>query len=510
MAEFDLAKLMHGVSKTDTGKQQIRYIPLELIDPDPNNFYSLDGLEELAGSIEMLGLQQPILVRPVQNGRYVVISGHRRREALRLIAEGGSKQFADGVPCVVDAGKASEALQELKLIMANANTRKMSSADQNKQAERIEDLLRQLVDEGYEFPGRLRDWVSKLSGMSRTKLARMKVIREKLDGSLLREYKKGKMNESVAYELAQRPAEMQRRICDAYMVHNKELSWMQASFVAEYVKLSNSLETRKCPVKAGCRCTNQERILDKAFDETYSYKPCKYDHCCNDCSEYLRCRSRCPLLDEKAKAERARQREATKDQKAAEKAKSDAAVSAIQQVWRRFGQALQREGVTDAQLRKQLKTGQGSYNEYETYVEKEKAESLLDGSCTEIKPNEPMPFHYGFKADDYRKLCTIADALHVSLDYLFLRDDVPDRREFSVSESDTTPAPEIGWRTGKPPAEGRYLCNVKIGKGGFREMACVLRDGKWYAGFDANLPIYGPVLTWFPLPPEYKIDDEII
>ena len=34
MAEFDLAKLMHGVSKTDTGKQQIRYIPLELIDPD--------------------------------------------------------------------------------------------------------------------------------------------------------------------------------------------------------------------------------------------------------------------------------------------------------------------------------------------------------------------------------------------------------------------------------------------------------------------------------------------
>ena len=87
MAEFDLAKLMKDVSKVDTGKQQIRYIPLDLIDPDPDNFYSLDGLEELAGSIEMLGLQQPILVRPVQGGRYMVISGHRRREALRLIAE---------------------------------------------------------------------------------------------------------------------------------------------------------------------------------------------------------------------------------------------------------------------------------------------------------------------------------------------------------------------------------------------------------------------------------------
>ena len=47
MAEFDLAKLMKDVSKMDTGRQQIRYIPLDLIDPDPANFYSLDGLEEL-------------------------------------------------------------------------------------------------------------------------------------------------------------------------------------------------------------------------------------------------------------------------------------------------------------------------------------------------------------------------------------------------------------------------------------------------------------------------------
>ena len=69
MPEFDLAKLMQDVSKTDTGKQQIQYIPLELIDPDEANFYSLDGLNELAGSIEMLGLQQPLLVRPAQGGR---------------------------------------------------------------------------------------------------------------------------------------------------------------------------------------------------------------------------------------------------------------------------------------------------------------------------------------------------------------------------------------------------------------------------------------------------------
>ena len=162
---FDLSEVLKDVSRPDTDKQQIRYIPIELIDPDPDNFYSLDGLEELAGSIEMLGLQQPLLVRPAPEGRFTVISGHRRRAAILLIRDGGSEQFADGVPCIVDYSAASDALRELKLIMANADTRKMTSADQNTQAERIEDLLRQLEDEGFQFPGRLRDWVSKLSGM---------------------------------------------------------------------------------------------------------------------------------------------------------------------------------------------------------------------------------------------------------------------------------------------------------------------------------------------------------
>ena len=505
VAEFDLSKLMKDVSKSDTNKQQIRYIPLDLIDPDPANFYSLDGLEELAGSIEMLGLQQPLLVRPIQGGRFMVISGHRRREALLRIAKDGSQQFADGVPCIVDAGEASEALRELKLIMANADTRKMSSADQNKQAERIEDLLRQLVDEGYVFPGRLRDWVSKLSGMSRTKLARMKVIREKLDEGLMKAYyAKGLMNEAVAYELAQRPAEMQRRICDIYLAHHRNIEYMQARFVTEYVDLLKSLNERKCPIKAGSRCMNQGRILEKAFDGSYSFRPCERGHCCAECDSYVHCKNRCPLLDDKAKAERAKQREASKEERAAVKAKEAAAVRSIEGVWARFGQALQREGITDEQLRKDLKTGQSTWNEYETYVGSEKAAALLGSSCTDVKPNDPMPFSYGFKADDYRRLCTVADALYVSLDYLFLRDDVPDRREASVSETDT----KVAWRTGKPSDEGRYYCRVKIGAGRIREMACILRRGKWYAAFDVNVPIVGPVLGWWPLPAEKAQIDE--
>lgn len=61
---FDLADVLKGVPNLGTSKKQLEYIKRELIDPDPNNFYSLTGIEELAANIQLCGLQQPILVRP--------------------------------------------------------------------------------------------------------------------------------------------------------------------------------------------------------------------------------------------------------------------------------------------------------------------------------------------------------------------------------------------------------------------------------------------------------------
>ena len=213
---FDLSALIKSVPDLGTDRQQIEYIPIEKIDPDPENFYSLDGLNELAGSIEMLGLQQALLLRPGENGHYTLISGHRRRAAILMIRDGGSDQFKDGVPCVVDRRNASKALWKFQLLMANKDTRKMTSADENRQAEELENVLRELEDAGYEFPGRLRDWVSELSGMSRSKLNRLKVIREKLAPEIkTKYYDTGKLNENTAYTLAKMEPELQLKLFKA-------------------------------------------------------------------------------------------------------------------------------------------------------------------------------------------------------------------------------------------------------------------------------------------------------
>ncbi len=63
-------------------------VPISLIDPNPaqpRTSIRPEALEQLARSIQESGIVQPILVRPVANGRYQIIAGERRfRAAERL------------------------------------------------------------------------------------------------------------------------------------------------------------------------------------------------------------------------------------------------------------------------------------------------------------------------------------------------------------------------------------------------------------------------------------------
>ncbi len=63
-------------------------VPISLIDPNPaqpRTSIRPEALEQLSRSIQESGIVQPILVRPVANGRYQIIAGERRfRAAERL------------------------------------------------------------------------------------------------------------------------------------------------------------------------------------------------------------------------------------------------------------------------------------------------------------------------------------------------------------------------------------------------------------------------------------------
>ena len=66
---------------------KVLFLPIAAISPNPDQprtCFSREGLEELAASIQELGVLQPLSVRRSKNGGYELISGERRLRASRM------------------------------------------------------------------------------------------------------------------------------------------------------------------------------------------------------------------------------------------------------------------------------------------------------------------------------------------------------------------------------------------------------------------------------------------
>lgn len=448
MAKFDLASVLSDVSKLDTGsspngREQIEYIPLELIDPDPNNFYELSEVEELAANIELIGLQQPVRVRtnPDQPGHVMLVSGHRRRAALELLVKDGNTKFAE-VPCIKEEPAGSAALQELRLIYANSDTRKISSADLGKQAERVEFLLYQLKEEGVEFPGRMRDHVAEACKVSKTKLARLKVIRENLDKPFMKLYEKNRLKESTAYALAQQPVEIQRAVYQYKCTGKYGPESLFEYEVKHVVSLYKAITEQKCPNGGGC--DHASSLLGKIFDDSCSYKPCEYSKCCNKCERLASCKTACPKLAERIKKLKADNKEAKRQELLAKEEAERPAIEQITALWARFGQARQQAG-------KSVKACMKAADRYYVESDKEKYEKL-EQAAVKITKDTTLPYGYSFYLSTAKNLIQIADCLGCSLDYLFCRTDEPALNSGSTASTGTA-----AWTEGVPTESGLYV-----------------------------------------------------
>lgn len=198
-----------GVPGMDTDREQIEYMDLDKILPDPENFYSLDGIEELAANIELIGLQQPLRVRDVGRGYVMVVSGHRRRAACLAIRDGGNPMFDKGVAIIRERGDVSKEWQELKLIYGNSATRILTASEISIQSEKVAEILGKLEEQGVKFPGRTRDHVAAILQTSKSRVGRLHAIRANLVPELLQEFDGGGLGETVAYRLSQEDAAVQ-------------------------------------------------------------------------------------------------------------------------------------------------------------------------------------------------------------------------------------------------------------------------------------------------------------
>lgn len=202
-AKFDISQIMNSASMeaVQSLQPQSRYmvLPIEAIDPSPKNKYSMQGIEELATNIELCGLLQSLLVREKEDGRYEVISGHRRREALKLLAEENAKYTQ--APCTVIRCQ-DDVEAELKLLSANSTARTLTDSERVYQAERIRDLLIGLKRSGYKFGMRMREVVAQMMQVSSTTAGRYESIITNLVDDWRKAFDAGRINVSTAYEIS--------------------------------------------------------------------------------------------------------------------------------------------------------------------------------------------------------------------------------------------------------------------------------------------------------------------
>lgn len=236
--KFNLAALvpeMDAVSNSDTTR--ITMIPITELRPNGGNFYDTSNFEDLADSIELNGLLEPLCVfrRGQGTGSYVIFSGHRRFKALRLLYEKSGFAKWTEVPCIVYPDPHDANRETVMLIHANSTGRVLSNWEKAEQALRLKKALVAMREGGAELPGRIRDLVAEEMQMSASKLARLEAIGNNLKfPGFADAWRDGKLGESVAYEISKLSMDKQMDVWDGMVSAGKSEQTLSIKDVEQF------------------------------------------------------------------------------------------------------------------------------------------------------------------------------------------------------------------------------------------------------------------------------------
>lgn len=474
------AQQVQAVSKSDTGRELTQVDIDDLVSNDAN-FYAVDEekLEDLKNSIALSGIMDPPTVTRTDDGKYRLISGHRRTAAVRaLVAEG--REDLRKVPVFVRSPK-SAAMEELELIMANSTARVLSSAEVSQAAQRVERLLYELKEQGVEFPGRMRDHVAEACNVSKTKLANLHMIEENLIQDFKAQWAAGKLPDATALELARCEIALQMRLRDAF-ARTKEFP--TSAGIAKVRELAAAGAQWRpsaclhCPDRKLCPSSRDDAALrhDALCHSWGGY--CLGKKCCMDCNNGAKTQSwnACDQMCARAKQYRTDKNAREKQKEETEKERRQRGFrEAIQHKAQRLVRAIDAAG-----LRDDKKLVFASY----------RAEPTVKTLRAYANGEFGDAHFYGTDCldPDAKHVPELCKALRCSADYLLgLTDDL----------KPTPSGPEqLGWRTDRDFPDGPVLLLIS-------EYGSIIYETDdvhgGYLGWFKE-PDDGEILRWLPLP----------
>ena len=276
-----------GIDESPRARFRTKDISIFKMYRNTMNFYSVKDIEELAGDILLSGLKQnlELVYAPCEKGEYRIVAGERRWEALKYLVSKGYKDFELATSKLTTPQDDDE--EQVEIIIANAYRTKTIS-DMIEEETRLKASLERMKAagkkiKGYDMQsGRLRDVISSMLHMSKTKIAQIEAVNNNLIPEWREELKKERLTFSAAYELSGMTEDEQREALGKFaetgeLTHKEVKDMKEAKAAGQQVSESDTAESSMNPPEV------------RAGDDYETPHPEGITSICYSCTEYETC-----------------------------------------------------------------------------------------------------------------------------------------------------------------------------------------------------------------------------
>ncbi len=285
-----------GIDESPRARFRTKDISIFKMYRNDMNFYSIEQIEELAGDILMYGLKQnlELVYAPCEKGEYRIVAGERRWEALKYLVSKGYKEFEIATSKLTTPQDDDE--EQVEIIIANAYRVKTVS-DMIEEETRLKASLERMKAagkkvKGYDLQsGRLREVISSMLHMSKTKVAQIEAVNNNLIPEWKEELKGERLTFSAAYELSGMSEDEQREALGKFtetgeLTHKDVKDMKEAKAAGQQAYESDTGENEEA---AGFGDMNPPEENTAAGEEYQTPHPEGITSLCYSCTEYETC-----------------------------------------------------------------------------------------------------------------------------------------------------------------------------------------------------------------------------
>lgn len=242
----------------------------------------------------MYGLKQnlEVVYEPNENGEYRIVAGERRWLALKHLVEQGYKDF-EIATCKLTTPQ-DEDEEQVEIIIANAYRTK-SIKDIIEEEQRLKACLERMKADGKKIKGydlttgRLRDVISSMLKMSKTKIAQVESINNNLIPEFKEELNKERLTFSAAYELSGMSEDKQQEALEKYK-ETGELSYKEIKDMKAPEKTEDAAGQQDSVSESDTQKEETgQQSSEAAVEEYETPHPEGITSLCYSCTEYETC-----------------------------------------------------------------------------------------------------------------------------------------------------------------------------------------------------------------------------